>query len=89
MSPAVLQAQQAWAQRNVSQFMPLQPASSVDTCRSEYARSEMGDGSAVGSSAPGPDELGPECDLLPDLPPSWVPQLAVARDMMDMRCPRV
>jgi hypothetical protein len=56
--------------------------------RSEYARSEAGDASAVGSSGPA-DEPGPEFHLLPDLPPSWVPKLAVARDMMDMRCPRV
>jgi hypothetical protein len=57
-------------------------------CRSEYARSEMGDGSAVGGSG-STDDPGPEFDLLPDLPPSWVPKLVVSRDMMDMRCPRV
>lgn len=56
--------------------------------RSEYARSEMGDGSTVGASGPG-DEPGAECYLLPDLPPSWVPKLSVARDMLDQRCPRV
>jgi hypothetical protein len=56
-------------------------------CRSEYARSEMDDGSATGN---GPaDEQGPEHDLLPDLPPSWVPKLTIPRDMLDMRCPRV
>lgn len=48
----------------------------------------MGDGSAVGASGPG-DEPGAECYLLPDLPPSWVPKLSVARDMLDQRCPRV
>ena len=58
------------------------------THRSEYARSEMGDGSAVGGPGAA-DEPGPEYDLLPDLPPSWVPKLGVSRDMMDMRCPRV
>lgn len=58
------------------------------SCRSEYARSEMGDGSAVGGPC-GEEAAGAEVDLLPDLPPSWVPKLAVARDMMDMRCPRV
>jgi hypothetical protein len=48
----------------------------------------MGDGSAVGGSG-STDDPGPEFDLLPDLPPSWVPKLVVSRDMMDMRCPRV
>lgn len=48
----------------------------------------MGDGSAVGASGPG-DEPGAECYLLLDLPPSWVPKLSVARDMLDQRCPRV
>lgn len=56
-------------------------------CRSDYARSEIGDGTA--SVVGGPDEQGPEHDLLPDLPPSWVPKLTVPRDMLDMRCPRV
>jgi hypothetical protein len=56
------------------------------TRRSEYARSEAGDGSTLGCPN---DEPGPECHLLPDLPKSWVPKLAVARDMIDMRCPRV
>lgn len=55
--------------------------------RSDYARSEIGDGTA--SVVGGPDEQGPEHDLLPDLPPSWVPKLTVPRDMLDMRCPRV
>lgn len=54
--------------------------------RSEYARSEMGDVSSAQGAA---DEPGSEHDLMPGLPPSWVPKLAVARDMMDMRCPRV
>eukprot|EP00878_Enallax_costatus_P044098 GHUV01052309.1.p2 GENE.GHUV01052309.1~~GHUV01052309.1.p2 ORF type:complete len:122 (-),score=22.63 GHUV01052309.1:267-632(-) len=56
-------------------------------CRSEYARSEMGDGSA--SVAGQPNDDGPEHDLLPDMPPSWVPKLTIPRDMLDMRCPRV
>lgn len=58
----------------------------VNTHRSEYARSEAGDGSTLGCPN---DEPGPECYLLPDLPKSWVPKLAIARDMIDMRCPRV
>lgn len=45
--------------------------------------------SAVGSAAVRVEEVGHETELLPDLPPTWVPKLAVARDMMDMRCPRV
>jgi hypothetical protein len=50
----------------------------------------MGDGasSAVGAGGCG-DDVAPGACLLPDLPPSWVPKLSVARDMMDMRCPRV
>lgn len=47
----------------------------------------MGDGSATGNGTA--DEQGPEHDLLPDLPPSWVPKLTIPRDMLDMRCPRV
>jgi hypothetical protein len=47
----------------------------------------MGDGSATGNGPP--DEQGPEHDLLPDLPPSWVPKLTIPHDMLDMRCPRV
>jgi hypothetical protein len=30
-----------------------------------------------------------EAEALPDLPPSWVPELAVSRGQLDMRCPRV
>lgn len=56
------------------------------THRSEYARSEAGNGSTLGCSN---DEPGPECHLLPDLPKTWVPKLVIARDMIDMRCPRV
>ncbi len=32
---------------------------------------------------------GGEADVVPDLPPSWVPKLVVPRDAFDMRCPRV
>lgn len=54
--------------------------------RSEYAASEIGDGSISGAG----DEGGPcEGELLPELPPSWVPKLAIPRDVLDMRCPRV
>eukprot|EP00775_Hariotina_reticulata_P013287 gene13287-13418_t len=53
--------------------------------RSECARSEVNEGSSV---VMGEDPAGPEHDLLPDLPPSWVPKLSIPADMLDMRCPR-
>jgi len=55
-------------------------------CRSECARSEANEGSSVLMCD---DPTGPEQDLLPDLPPSWVPKLIIPADMLDMRCPRV
>jgi hypothetical protein len=27
-------------------------------------------------------------DLIPDIPPSWVPKMVIPRDAYDMRCPR-
>jgi hypothetical protein len=30
-----------------------------------------------------------EPDVVPDLPPSWVPKLTLPRDIFDMRCPKV
>lgn len=32
---------------------------------------------------------GPDADVVPDMPPSWVPKLSIPRDAFDMRCPRV
>ncbi|KAL6761433.1 hypothetical protein V8C86DRAFT_3131553 [Haematococcus lacustris] len=34
------------------------------------------------------DEEGGEQELVPDMPPSWVPKLSIPRDAFDMRCPR-
>lgn len=30
----------------------------------------------------------PSQDLIPDIPPSWVPKMVIPRDAYDMRCPR-
>lgn len=30
----------------------------------------------------------PKQELIPELPPSWVPKLSIPRDAFDMRCPR-
>lgn len=27
-------------------------------------------------------------EIVPDMPSSWVPRLAIAHDMVDMRCPK-
>ncbi|KXZ51889.1 hypothetical protein GPECTOR_11g323 [Gonium pectorale] len=34
------------------------------------------------------DGEGGEADVVPDIPPSWVPKLTIPRDAFDMRCPR-
>eukprot|EP00879_Flechtneria_rotunda_P024804 GHRR01026321.1.p1 GENE.GHRR01026321.1~~GHRR01026321.1.p1 ORF type:complete len:382 (+),score=116.83 GHRR01026321.1:1409-2554(+) len=54
--------------------------------RSEYARSEYGEGSTTSKDQA--DDSRADGDLLPDMPPSWVPKLTIPRDMLDMRCPR-
>ena len=55
--------------------------------RSEYAKSEYGGGSGAGAAGEEGDTL--EEEVLPDMPPSWVPELLVPRGQLDMRCPRV
>jgi len=40
------------------------------------------------SQAVGEDGEGGEQDLIPDIPPSWVPKMVIPRDAFDMRCPR-
>ncbi|PNW72944.1 hypothetical protein CHLRE_14g612700v5 [Chlamydomonas reinhardtii] len=34
------------------------------------------------------DGEGVEAEVVPDIPPSWVPKLTIPRDAFDMRCPR-
>jgi len=67
-------------------------ANRSDYARSEYGADQSGAGrgpAGSGNSGAGDDDPIAEAEALPDLPPTWVPELSVPRDQFDMRCPRV
>jgi hypothetical protein len=56
--------------------------------RSEYGGNEDARSYAGESVVGGPEEPG-EPEVVPDMPRSWVPKLAISRELYDMRCPKV
>jgi hypothetical protein len=56
-------------------------------------RSEQGGNddarSYAGESVAGGAEEAGEPEVVPDMPRSWVPKLAISRELYDMRCPKV
>lgn len=65
-----------------SEYAPSQYAKS-EYAKSEYAKSEYG-----GETLGGPEEDPSDQEVVPDMPPTWVPKLSIPRDAFDMRCPR-
>ena len=69
---------------------PKTPKAPDGTSGTPPRTAEGGDGEGGGSAGGGAGDGGPPepPPVVPEMPPSWVPKLSIARDAFDMKCPR-